>query len=360
MTVQETRQSVQSILNPGRMLSDGIPYPDFRRATELGDLEEWFDFWAETGERYEALGEEALAAGRRLSAGEWLWLASLSFHYAQFMWFHDPGRREQGQRRKVELYNRAAPHLRPPAERIEIAFEGATIPGFLRLPEGERPASGWPCALLLGGLESTKEESCLFESMCLRRGLATFAFDGPGQGEMFFEVKLRPDFERYASAVLDRLEGRPELDAGRFGVLGRSLGGFYALRSAAQEGRLRAAVSWGGFHDMSDFETMPPHTQRGFVYVTGIADREEAKAYLMEALRLDDVIGKLRVPAYVLHGRHDVIFSMRQLERLEAGLASAPAEIALEEDGDHCCHNMGQIVRPRMADWLAERLGATP
>ena len=26
--------------------------------------------------------------------GEWLWHASLSYHYAQFMWFHDPARRE--------------------------------------------------------------------------------------------------------------------------------------------------------------------------------------------------------------------------------------------------------------------------
>jgi hypothetical protein len=25
-------------------------------------------------------------------------------------------------------------------------------------------------------------------------------------------------------------------------------------------------------------------------------------------------------------------------------------------DGDHCCHNLYHVVRPRMADWLAERL----
>ena len=26
-------------------------------------------------------------------------------------------------------------------------------------------------------------------------------------------------------------------------------------------------------------------------------------------------------------------------------------------DGNHCCHNIYEVVRPRMADWLAERLG---
>src|SRR6266508_4950584 len=130
-----SKANVQALMNMGRMLYDGVPYFDLQRASErVADLDDWFDFWVEAGERYEGLGEEALTAGARVSAGEWLWQASLSFHYAQFMWFHDPARRELGQRRKVELYNRAAHHLLPAAERIEIPFDGATIPGFLRLP----------------------------------------------------------------------------------------------------------------------------------------------------------------------------------------------------------------------------------
>ena len=30
----------------------------------------------------------------------------------------------------------------------------------------------------------------------------------------------------------------------------------------------------------------------------------------------------------------------------------------IPEDGNHCCHNLYAVVRPRMADWLAGRLGA--
>jgi hypothetical protein len=30
----------------------------------------------------------------------------------------------------------------------------------------------------------------------------------------------------------------------------------------------------------------------------------------------------------------------------------------IPEDGNHCCHNLYAVVRPRMADWLAERLDA--
>jgi 2,6-dihydroxypseudooxynicotine hydrolase len=58
----------------------------------------------------------------------------------------------------------------------------------------------------------------------------------------------------------------------------------------------------------------------------------------------------------VLHGRHDVIFSMAQVGRFREAFAHVPLVVDVEEDGDHCCHNMGQIVRPRMADWLADHL----
>lgn len=350
-----------AILNRGRMLSDGIPWGDIDRAEtaarESAEVD-WFDLWMERASSYGELGERALADGHRVSGGQWLWHASLSAHYAQFMWFHDPQRRELGQRRKAELFDRAAPQLVPPGERIEISFEGSTIPGYLRLP---RDASDgpFPCCVLIGGLESTKEESHRFENLCLERGLATFAFDGPGQGEMFFEVKLSPDFERYSSAVLDELERRPEIDSNRFGVLGRSLGGHYAPKSAAGDDRFIACCAWGACFDLSDFDSMPVHTRAGFIYATGIDDLDRAVEHLHASIDLAPVADRIRCPTLVVHGRHDAIFGLGQVEKFRRQLVNADLEIQLEDDGDHCCHNMGQIVRPQMADWLADRLGSS-
>ena len=350
----------EEILNTGRMLADGIPFWDIDAAEQVarqGAEVEWFDFWMRRADYYERLGEEAISAGAGLSGGEWLWTASLCAHYAQFMWFHDPERREAGQRRKVEIFDRAAPHFAPPGERVELPFEGISIPGYLRLPR-EAESGPVPCCVLIGGLESTKEESHLFEGLCLDRGMAIFAFDGPGQGELFFDVKLGPDFERYSSRALDHLVERPEIDAERIGVLGRSLGGHYAPKSAAGDERFAACCAWGACFDLSDLDTMPADTRTGFIYATGIEDEGEAIEHLRSSIDLAPVAERIRCPTLLLHGRHDVIFGIEQVDKYRQGLINAELEVQIEEDGDHCCHNMAHIVRPRMADWMAARLGA--
>lgn len=352
----------EAILNRGRMLSDGVPFADVGAAEAIaaeGTDVEWYDLWMGRADAYEAIAEKAIAAGNTVSGGEWMWNASICAHYAQFMWFHDPARREAGQRRKVELFDRAAPHFAPPGERVEIPIDDTVIPGYLRLPVGAAAGGPVPCCVLIGGLESTKEESHLFEALCLARGMATFAFDGPGQGELFFTVKLGPDFEKYSSAVMDYLAGREEIDSERIGVLGRSLGGHFAPKAAAMDDRFAACVAWGACFDLADdLPTMPDHTRRGFVYVTGIEDEEAALEHLRTSVDLGPVASQVKCPTLLTHGAHDVIFAIEQVDKYREGFTGTDLEIQLEPDGDHCCHNMGQIIRPRMADWMANKLGA--
>ena len=263
-----------------------------------------------------------------------------------------------GQRRKQELYRIAAPYLVPAARRFDLDLDRFTIPGYLRLPPGDRQA---PCVILLGGLESTKEESYLFEQMCLRRGLATCTFDGPGQGELFFQTGLRTDFERYCSRVIDYLEEQPAIDSSRIGVLGRSLGGYYAVRSAALDRRLQACACWGALFDLSWWDRIPRTTQDGFVYVTRMPDRPSAEGYLQRAVDLRGVAEELRCPLYVLHGGQDTILPGEQVERLDTATRKVQDRtLQVEPEGNHCCHNLSPIVRPHMADWLASRLGGRP
>ena len=61
---------------------------------------------------------------------------------------------------------------------------------------------GMAINLFLGGLDTTKEDYMVVNNLCAERGLATLAFDGPGQGEVLYEMLWRQDFGRAICAVL--------------------------------------------------------------------------------------------------------------------------------------------------------------
>lgn len=71
---------------------------------------------------------------------------------------------------------------------------------------------------------------------------------------------------------------------------------------------------------------------------------------------LDDCIGDVGCPTLVVHGKRDAIFHYSQAERIAAALGDC-AELHIEENGVHCCHNYGFKYRTLMADWMAARLG---
>ena len=82
-----------------------------------------------------------------------------------------------------------APPLPVPPEviTIEIDFDGARFPGYLRAPAHARG-----CVLLINGLDSAKEvELAQFAEGFLQRGLAVFFFDGPGHGVRPGNVSMR-------------------------------------------------------------------------------------------------------------------------------------------------------------------------
>ena len=151
----------------------------------------------------------------------------------QVRWVLDgrTGPRGEGDCRVGKALRASDPH----AERIEVPLEGGTVVGNLRRPAGEeRP----PLALLVPGLDSTKEEFFRLENVFLDRGMATLSIDGPGQGECGFELPIRPDYEVAVAAVLDQLSGATTSTSPRR-PSGRCLGVYYAPRVAAFEPRVK-------------------------------------------------------------------------------------------------------------------------
>src|SRR5204863_188564 len=152
--------------------------------------------------------------------------------------------------RSVATYAKALAGLDPPGLRIEAPFEEASIPGILRIPaDAARP----PLVILVPGLDSVKEELYAIENEFLRRGMATLAVDGPGQGENAPRFPIRADWASVITPLLDHLRSRElGLDPERIGLVGISMGGIYGPRAAAKEKRLRAIVALAGPYDLAE------------------------------------------------------------------------------------------------------------
>jgi hypothetical protein len=218
-----------------RFTSQGIDPNDFARVTApLERWDDWLDAWVANGDRHAALAGEAESAGRQVTAGEAWVQAALSYHFAKFVWMVDMARHRVAADKAVAALYEAHRLLDQGARRVEVPHDGATLVGNLRTPASVGQP---PLAVLLPGLDSTKEEFFWWEDVFLRRGVATFSFDGPGQGESSYSTVIRPDYEAATTAALDTLAWD-----GPVGVVGVILGGYYAPRSLAGDERFLAGV----------------------------------------------------------------------------------------------------------------------
>ena len=336
-----------------RFVENGVPVGDFQDvAAEVERWEDWCDAWAARGARHEALGREALEQGRDRSAGVHLATAAVCFHFGKFLFVQDPDTMRATHERAVRCRTDALPLLDPPGERLEVPFEGTTLPGNLRRPHGvDRP----PVVVMIPGLDSAKEESGAYEDLFLQRGLATFAFDGPGQGESEYELPIRGDYEVAVTAVFDALQARDDLDGERIGIWGVSLGGYYAPRSAAHEPRAKACVSLSGPFDWAGiWDDLPGLTRAAFTARSHSADQDEARGKA-SALSLVGVAERITCPLFVVAGGRDRLVPRSHPERLAAE-ASGPVELLVVEDGNHVVNNRAHDYRFRTADWMAAQL----
>jgi len=337
-----------------RFTSQGVDYNDFIRTTaRVEKWEDWCREWVATGDVHHELAAKAEAKGNTISAGEAYIAAALCYHYGKFLFqeYHDAYM--SAANKSVEAFAKGLKLLDPTWERVEIPFDGSTMVGTLRRPmDANKP----PLVLLLPGLDSTKEEFFHWENVFLKRGLATFSLDGPGQGECGYNSHIRPDYEAAVSTALDTLAKRSDIDPKRIGLAGVSLGGYYAPRAAAFESRVKAAVgNCGPWNFAECWSVLPSLTRTAFQHHSGAKNEEEAKVNANK-LSLEGVAQKIKQPLLVIQGRLDKLIPWEQAVKIVDAVGSN-AELAMFENGNHVCNNIPFIYRPLTADWLKEKLG---
>ncbi len=138
------------------------------------------------------------------------------------------------------------------AERVDIPFEGGSLPGYLFRPDEGR-STGRTIVAVNGSDGSLAALWASCGSPALKRGYTVLLFDGPGQQSQLFEqgVPFRPDWENVLTPVYDFVSGQPGVDPARIGLYGISQGGYWVARALAFEHRFAAAITDPGLVDVS-------------------------------------------------------------------------------------------------------------
>jgi dienelactone hydrolase len=312
---------------------------------------DWGPEWMKTARAHEEMGKQALDEGRRISAVGSLVAAAACYHLSYFLSVDDEAH-AHGLTKMVECHDRVLPFMEPAVEKIRIPFPEADLAGLLSFPAGDGPH---PVVIFLPGLDSTKEQRHGGRGSLLRRGMAVLSLDGPGQGEISPKLPIRHDYEVAVSAAIDFLESYDRIDASRVGLIGASLGGYYACRAAAFEPRVTAAVAnCGPYSWIECWDELPEVTRGAFRKYSWSASAEEAreKAKLLD---LSGVAEKIAQPLVVVHGMLDPLIGVEHARRIAE---EAPnATLITVDDATHGVSNLGYKFAPRVDDWMAERLG---
>ncbi|WP_338889362.1 alpha/beta hydrolase family protein [Rhodococcus sovatensis] len=306
-------------------------------------------------------------SGHNISAGHAYARAANYLVNAERMQSADAPDRSSIYRRVLELMTRSFELSDPSTKRVEIPYGQTFLPAYLTVPVTE--AQTYPCMIMWNGLDSTKEHMYLsgFAAELAQRGIATLMVDCPGSGEALrlHGLTAQIDTEEWATACVDYLEKFDTIDASRIGIVGWSLGGYFAPRAAAFEKRLALCVAWGANHDWGavqrrrverEGELPVPHYWKHVMWVWGESDRDQFLARA-DSANLDGIVAQITVPFLVVHGENDRQIPVEYAHRSYSQATASPKRdlriFTAEEGGaEHVGLDHLPYVSSFVADWI--------
>jgi hypothetical protein len=328
--------------------------------------ESWHVEWKRLAEKNERSAEEFEKEGLIVTANGFYQRSAHFYQEAVIYLPESDSRMMPTFNKMLDMYKRAWQLVPPAFERVEVPYEGTTLPGFFSKPRGN-PGQRFPSVYAFGGADPVlfsaryATESATYNA----RGMAYLHVDGPGQGVplRLKHVYAPPDSERVAKAVLDYLVARSDVDPDRIGISGASMGGYTAPRMASGEKRIKAAVFFAGAYSLREdiFDYFPPIQER-LRWLMGAKDLGDARRKIAD-FTLEGRTNQIECPMLIGYSKDDRIMDPRGAFRLYQAATGSKREM-LEGVG----HDSGRLLpsmrtrAPReilFADWMAKHLVGT-
>jgi dipeptidyl aminopeptidase/acylaminoacyl peptidase len=266
----------------------------------------------------------------------------------------------QPYRRTIEWYRERTKVLSPtdldlPNESVTLRTrDGLTLSGWLI--KGTSRAKG--TIVILHGVSESKIAGLPMAKQFHSRGYNVFLYDSRRHGESGGEYCTLGYHEKHdAMIVVDYLLERKDLNVGKIGLFGWSMGAVVAILVASIDSRIAAVVAESGFATLrtvfDDYQKrmikLPWHYLRNIV----IKRSEYLANFTANDVAPVEAVRNIRVPIFLLHGTEDNLIKHDYSQQVFVA-ANEPKELWLIEGARH--HDMmevgGEEYRHRICEFF--------
>lgn len=152
---------------------------------------------------------------------------------------------------------------------VSYLSEGLKIYALMTVPDGEKPATGWPVIIFNHGyiapdVYRTTERYIAYVDLIARAGYIVFRSDYRGHDRSEGEAGgaySRPDYTIDVLNAVSSMKMYPDADPNRIGMWGHSMGGYITLRAMVIRDDIKAGVIWAGV--VGSYEDLLYNWRRG-------------------------------------------------------------------------------------------------
>ncbi len=223
--------------------------------TDDGEPSGWVREFTRLAEHQEKDALSRAQAGHYISARDQFLKASNSYRAAEYYTdSRERAHRDLGMKSR-DCFRRAMKHMGHTFESFQLPYKEIRLPLYFMAPIGDQKKR--KTLIIVSGFDGTLEEEYLMRGRpALERGYNVVLFAGPGQMDTLRDhpgTYFEPDFENPTKAVVDFCGERPEVDLKRLALLGISFGGYFAVRAAAFEKRIKALIANSPILNLHDY-----------------------------------------------------------------------------------------------------------